>query len=188
MHMEPALDTILHFNSFSSLYIYIYIYIYTHTHTHAFEGYYHQQYDNHLIQRADSVEKTLILGKIEGKRRRGWQRMRCLNGITDSIDMSLSKLQEIVKDRKAGRSAHYGITKSWTWLSDWTTTKIISNNDSNNEGNRRWNGWMASLTQWTWTWANSWRWWWIGKPGVWQSMGVTKSQTQLDWTTITTNH
>ena len=72
------------------------------------------QYFGHLIRRADSLEKTLVLGKIESRRIRGQQRMRWLDGITDSIDMSLSKLQEIVKDRKAGRSAHYGITKSWT--------------------------------------------------------------------------
>ena len=73
--------------------------------------------------RADSLEKTLLLGKIEGKRRRGQQRMRWLAGITDSVNMSLSKFREVVKDREAWRAAVHGVTKSQTRLSDWTTTK-----------------------------------------------------------------
>ena len=78
------------------------------------------QYFGHLMQRIDSLKKTLIRGKIEGRRRRGWQRMRWLNGSSDSMDMSLSKLQELVMDREACYAAVYGITKRWTWLSDWT--------------------------------------------------------------------
>ena len=81
------------------------------------------QYFRHLMQRANSLEKTLMLGKIEGRRRRRQQRMRWLNGITDSVDMNLSKLQGIVKDREAWSTAIYGLTKSWTWLSDWTATE-----------------------------------------------------------------
>ena len=79
------------------------------------------QYFGHLLQRADSLGKTLMLNKIEGRRRRGWQRISRLDSITDTMDMNLSKLMEIV-DRRAWRAAVHGVTKSSTWLSHWTTT------------------------------------------------------------------
>ena len=82
------------------------------------------QYFGHLMWTADLLENSLTLGKIEGRRRKGHQRMIWLDSITDAIDMNLGKLQEMVRGRKAWHAAVYGVTNSWTWLGDWTTTML----------------------------------------------------------------
>ena len=87
------------------------------------------QYFGYLMQRANSLQKTLMLGKIEGRMRRGWQRMRWLEAITDLIDISLSKFQKMMNDREAWHAAVHGVAKSWTWLRDWTTIIKIDEMD-----------------------------------------------------------
>ena len=122
------------------------------------------QYFGHLMWRVDSLEKSLMLGGIGGRRRRGWQRMRWLDGITDSMDVSLTELREMVIDREAWHAAIHGVAESQTWLSDWTEQKVEASKLH-----------LSCLEH------SAWKIPWTEKPGGLQSMGLLR--VRHDWAT-----